>query len=82
MSERYGLRVTGRLLELIAEHSERGYAISVRELGAAMGWSSPATCQSHLYRLRRLGLVDWVAGEQRTLHLTAEGRAAVERRAA
>lgn len=82
MVERYGLRVTGRLLELIDEHSRLGYAISVRELGAQMGWSSPATCQSHLHRLRRLGLVEWLDGDHRTLHLTTEGKAAVGRRAA
>lgn len=75
--------IDGQVLEAIQGHlDEFGYGISVRELGARMGWRSPATTQSHLYGLRRLGLVDWTDGDHRTLHLTREGRAAVERRAA
>lgn len=75
--------VRGELLELIAAHvDEHGYALTVREVGDAMGWKSPATVHSHLDGLRRLGLVDWRAGEVRTLHLTELGRQALARRAA
>lgn len=75
--------VDGRVLEVIEQSvNERGYAISFRELGAEMGWSSPATVMSHLYGLRRLGLVDWVDGAQRTLHVTALGEQTIGRRAA
>lgn len=75
--------VDGRALEFIqASVNERGYAISIRELCVEMGWRSTATAYSHLHGLRRLGLVDWVDGEQRTLHVTELGRDAIRRRAA
>lgn len=75
--------VNGRILEHIANHVDRhGYGISVRELGEACGWSSSGTVWSHLHGLRRLGLVDWNDGDHRTLHVTALGREAIERRAA
>lgn len=75
--------VDGRLLGFVAASVDRrGYAISIRELCVEMGWKSTATAMTHLNVLRELGLVDWVDGEQRTLHVTALGREALRRRAA
>jgi len=45
-----------RILEFIAEQiRERGYPPSVREIGVAVGLTSPSTVHSHLQVLQREG---------------------------
>lgn len=66
------------MLNVIAQYlNEHGYAITVREIGKAFGLSSTATPHHRLARLRGLGLVDWVDGESRTVHLTHAGYSAL-----
>jgi repressor LexA len=52
-------RLTARqqqILEIIDQHiSERGYPPSVREIGKAIGLTSPSSVQNHLNRLNELG---------------------------
>lgn len=63
------------LLDQIATfHADHGYAPSIRELSVMMDWASIATTWAHLDWLRQHGLVSWVPGDSRTLHLTSEGR--------
>lgn len=57
--------------------SENGYAISIRELGDAMGVSSPATTWARLKRLERDGLIGFSRNESRTVHLTDIGKCAL-----
>jgi repressor LexA len=45
-----------QILEIIDQHiSERGYPPSVREIGTAVGLTSPSSVQNHLNRLNELG---------------------------
>ncbi len=45
-----------QILDVIDRHlSERGYPPSVREIGAAVGLTSPSSVQNHLNRLNELG---------------------------
>ena len=45
-----------QILEIIDQHvSERGYPPSVREIGKAIGLTSPSSVQNHLNRLNELG---------------------------
>ena len=70
--------VRRRLLgEIQLWHDIYGYAPSVRELQEILGYASTSTVHGHLHQLRRRGTVDWVEGQNRTLHLTPLGRAAV-----
>jgi SOS-response transcriptional repressor LexA len=46
------------------------YAPSLREVGAACGYSSPSSTAARLNRLRREGFVDWNECETRTLRTT------------
>ena len=47
-----------QILDFIAsEMSEKGYPPSVREIGAAVGLTSPSTVHSHLARLQRRGFL-------------------------
>ena len=45
------------------------YAPTVRELGDLLGLRSSATIHHHLRAMRQAGLVDWVDGQVRTLHV-------------
>lgn len=59
-----------QLLLAIAFHTRtHGYAPSIRDLQYACTLSSPSVVKHHLTRLRRKGMVDWVDGQARTLHL-------------
>lgn len=73
---------TPRQLEVLAAiarfRAERGYAPTVRELGALIGASSTNSTTGHLEALRRDGLVTWAPRSSRTLTLTEEGQRAVE----
>ena len=67
-------------LALINYHLQhQHYAISLRELGDAMGVSSSATIHARLARLKADGLVDFIAGDARTLHVTDDGREVLTR---
>ncbi len=54
---------------------ERGYAPSVRELAALMGFSTISAVSYWLRRLEGEGMVTENAGRARTLRLTEAGRA-------
>ncbi|MSZ24523.1 MAG: helix-turn-helix domain-containing protein, partial [Actinobacteria bacterium] len=45
-----------QILDVIDQHlNERGYPPSVREIGQAVGLTSPSSVQNHLNRLNELG---------------------------
>ena len=73
--------ITERQLEalraIVAFQAEHGYAITVRELSAAIGNTSTNSTQGHLRALQRKGLVTWVPARTRTLSLTAAGHLAL-----
>lgn len=51
------------VLELVRAHvAEHGWSPTLREIGAAFGWSSPATARQHLRALQAKGLVEIGAG--------------------
>ena len=59
------------ILEYIeAFTAEKGYAPSVREIGEAVGLSSPSTVHSHIKILREHGYLAMSSGKTRTLGLT------------
>lgn len=60
------------LRALSALIDERGYAPTVRELAARLGWRSPHSAHAHLRALRDQGLVTWWEGHSRTLCLTED----------
>lgn len=67
-----------KLLGVIQElHDMYGYSPTVREIGAVMGHASTSTTHVHLTVMRSQGLVNWVDGDARTLHLTPDGRSAL-----
>mgnify|MGYP004618457435 CR=1 FL=1 len=49
---------------------EQGYPPSVREIGEAVGLSSPSTVHFHLKNLEKAGYIEKSAGKGRTLTLT------------
>ena len=60
------------LRALTALIDERGYAPTVRELAARLGWRSTNAVHPHLRALRDQGLVTWWEGHSRTLCLTED----------
>lgn len=72
---------TARALEVLgwiaAYHDERGYSPTVREMCEAFSWSSPNSCQQHLERLGRAGLLEVLPARSRTARVTEAGRAAL-----
>lgn len=62
------------ILRYIAEYLEtKHFSPSLRELAALTGVSSTSVVSGDLAALREDGLVDWIDGAQRTLHLTGKG---------
>ncbi len=61
---------------------ERGYPPSVREIGEAVGLTSPSTVHSHLNSLMRMGFLKRDASKPRTLEVRFDptSGAAIERR--
>ena len=55
----------------------RGYPPTVRELGEAVGLSSPATTQFHLNKLEEKGYIKKDNAKNRTIELLEIGRAHV-----
>ncbi len=61
------------LVTIDALTTQRGYCPTTREVMAPLGYNSTSTMNMRLVALRTEGLVDWVDGSMRTLHLTASG---------
>ncbi len=71
-----------QILDFIAsEMSEKGYPPSVREIGAAVGLTSPSTVHSHLARLQRRGFLRRDPSKPRAIEVRydATSGAAVDR---
>lgn len=60
-------------LYILEYQQERGYAISLRELADHFGMSTSATYE-RILKLRDKGIVDWIPGDNRTMHLTDDGK--------
>ncbi len=79
-------QLTGRqrqILETIEQHMrDRGYPPSVREIGEAVGLTSPSTVHSHLATLQREGFLRRDPSKPRAIEVTwdATSGATVERR--
>lgn len=50
-----------------------GYPPSVREIGAAIGLSSPSTVHSHLHKLEKAGYIRRDSNKPRTIEITGPG---------
>ncbi len=78
--------LTKRQLEILdfieAEMNERGYPPSVREIGAAVGLTSPSTVHSHLASLQRMGFLHRDPTKPRAIEVRYDPNsgAAMERR--
>jgi len=79
-----GPRPTPRLLEVVRAISRltkrTGYAPTIRELAAELGIASTNGVGDHLDRARRLGLVTWEPGLDRTLRVLARKPAHTRRK--
>ena len=63
------------ILEFVQRHLERhGYPPTVREIGTAVGLTSPSTVHAHLANLERAGLIRRDATKPRALEVIAGGR--------
>ena len=61
----------GEILRFIDSYwNEKGYAPSVRDICAAIGFKSPATAAHHLRRMREQGLVEYEDRIPRTVRVT------------
>lgn len=66
-----------QILDAIHDFAQaHGYQPTVRDLMPMVGLDSTSTVHQHLANLRRMGLVDWVDGQVRTLHLVEQEEAA------
>lgn len=64
-----------QILDLITETvNDRGYPPSVREIGAAVGLSSPSTVHSHLTALERSGYLRRDPSKPRAIEVIDDGR--------
>jgi repressor LexA len=72
-----GLPERQRLILQVIEDAvnEQGYPPTVREIGARVGLSSPATVQGHLSSLEAQGYIRRGASKRRALELTSTARA-------
>ena len=52
------------------EYQGRGYGLTVREIAARFGWTSPNAAAIHLKRLKTYGLVTWEPNASRTIRPT------------
>lgn len=59
--------------------STKGYAPSVREIGAEMGWSSTSTVANHLDQMEAAGLITRESHGPRTIAVTEKGAAYADR---
>ena len=80
------IQLTGRqrdILEVIERHMrDRGYPPSVREIGEAVGLTSPSTVHNHLASLQRLGFLKRDPSKPRAIEVRYDpsSGAAMERR--
>lgn len=80
------IQLTGRqrdILEMIERHMrDRGYPPSVREIGEAVGLTSPSTVHNHLATLQRLGFLKRDPTKPRAIEVRYDpsSGAAIERR--
>lgn len=66
----HGQNMRSRILQTIAAHlDEHGWPPSVREIGEAVGLSSPSTVHCHLQQLQREGRLH-LGGGPRMIRLT------------
>ena len=63
-----------------AQMRERGYPPSVREIGEAVGLTSPSTVHSHLATLQRLGYLTRDSTKPRAIEVHTDGKADVAER--
>ena len=64
-----------QILDLITETvNDRGYPPSVREIGTAVGLSSPSTVHSHLTALERTGYLRRDPSKPRAIEVIDDGR--------
>jgi repressor LexA len=62
-----------QVLEYIAQYSQRyGYAPTLREIGEALGMSSPATVHEHIDDLREKGMINKLDGAVRGIEIVNE----------
>jgi len=62
-----------KILEFIAQKIKKsGYPPSVREIGAAVNLSSPATVHSHLKKLEEMGYIRRDSSKPRTIEIISE----------
>lgn len=65
------------LLAISQFHRQHGYAPTIRDLMELVDVSSTSVVTYHLDRLRDAGMIDWVDGSARTLHLVKREGGAV-----
>ena len=62
-----------KILEFIKQElKDKGYPPSVREIGKALGLSSPATVQAHLTRLKNAGVITNSSNKFRTIEILVD----------
>lgn len=60
-----------RIYEFVQDFiAERGYSPTYEEIAQGVSLAARSTVFGHLCKLREAGLVDWVDGSSRSLHLT------------
>jgi repressor LexA len=72
MSDQLTQRHRGILEYIDSSMRERGFPPSVREIGEAVGLTSPSTVHSHLRRLQELGYIERDPSKPRALNITFE----------
>src|SRR5829696_7456619 len=86
MGDMADTKITARQREILdfieSQMRERGYPPSVREIGEAVGLTSPSTVHSHLSTLQRLGFLRRDPTKPRAIEVRYDvgGAAPVERR--
>lgn len=65
------------LTEFIEQH---GFAPTIREIGSALGLSSPATVEEHLRVLERKGVIARIKGQKRAISISTEFKQLPENR--
>ena len=72
MTDQLTQRHRGILEYIDSSMRERGFPPSVREIGEAVGLTSPSTVHSHLRRLQELGYIERDPSKPRALNITFE----------
>lgn len=62
------------VFDFIVDYREcRGYPPSIREIGGALGMTSPSTVHAHLKTLLKQGRIKWEPSQRRTITLVDSG---------